>query len=50
VLGAPSSRAPLAAAIYAVGVAALFASSALYHRMRWLGRGEPVDAPAWITR
>jgi hemolysin III len=35
VLGAPSPRARLAAAIYAVSVAALFASSALYHRVRW---------------
>jgi hemolysin III len=35
VLGAPSWRARLAAAIYAVGVAALFASSALFHRVRW---------------
>ena len=35
VLGAPSARARLAAAIYAVSVAALFASSALDHRVRW---------------
>jgi channel protein (hemolysin III family) len=35
VLSAPSARARLAAAIYAVSVAALFASSALYHRVRW---------------
>jgi hemolysin III len=35
VLSAPSSRARLAAAIYAVSVVALFASSALYHRVRW---------------
>jgi hemolysin III len=34
-LSAPSARARLAAAIYAVSVAALFASSALYHRVRW---------------
>jgi hemolysin III-related protein len=35
VLSAPSARARLAAAIYAVSVAALFASSARYHRVRW---------------
>jgi hemolysin III len=35
VLSAPSPRARVAAAIYAVSVAALFASSALYHRVRW---------------
>jgi hemolysin III len=35
VFSAPSSRARLAAAIYAVSVVALFASSALYHRVRW---------------
>jgi hemolysin III len=35
VLSAPSSRARLAAAIDAGSVAALFASSALYHRVRW---------------
>jgi hemolysin III len=35
VLSAPPSRARLAAAIYAVSVAALFASSAVYHRVRW---------------
>jgi hemolysin III len=35
VLSAPSARARLAAAIYAVSVAALFASGALYHRVRW---------------
>jgi hemolysin III len=34
VLSAPSARARLAAAIYAVSVAALFASSALDHRVR----------------
>jgi predicted membrane channel-forming protein YqfA (hemolysin III family) len=34
VLSAPSARARLAAAIYAVSVAALFASSARYHRVR----------------
>ena len=35
VVSAASSRAQLAAAIYAVSVAALFASSAVYHRVRW---------------
>ena len=35
VLSAPSPRARLAAAIFAGSVAALFASSALYHRVRW---------------
>jgi hemolysin III len=35
VLSAPSARARLAAAIYAVSVVALFASSALYQRVRW---------------
>lgn len=35
VLVAPSRRAALAAAIYAVSVSGLFASSALYHRITW---------------
>ena len=35
VSSAPSARARLAAAIYAVSVAALFGSSALYHRVAW---------------
>jgi hemolysin III len=39
VLSAPSDRARLAAAIYAVSVAALFGSSALYHRVAWRSPG-----------
>jgi hemolysin III len=35
VLSAPSAQARLAAAIYAVSVVALFASSAPYQRVRW---------------
>jgi hypothetical protein len=35
VLSAPSTRVRLTAAIYAVSVAALFGSSALYHRVAW---------------
>ena len=46
VLSASSSRARLAAAIYAVSVAALFASSALYHRVSWRSPG----ARRWMRR
>ena len=46
VLSAPSSRARLAAAIYAVSVAALFASSAVYHRVRWRSSA----ARRWMRR
>lgn len=35
VLTAPSERATLAAAVYAVAVAGLFGTSALYHRVNW---------------
>jgi hemolysin III len=35
VLAAPSGRAALAAAVYAVCVAGLFGASALYHRITW---------------
>jgi hemolysin III len=46
VLSAPSGRARLAAAIYAVSVAALFASSALYHRVQW----RSPTARVWMRR
>jgi hemolysin III len=46
VLSAPSARARLAAAIYAVSVAALFGSSALYHRVAWRSPG----ARRWMRR
>jgi len=46
VLSVPSARARLAAAIYAVSVAAPFASSALYHRVRWRS---PAARP-WMRR
>jgi hemolysin III len=39
---APSGTARLAAAIYGVGLCALFAGSALYHRWRWNPRWRPV--------
>jgi hemolysin III len=35
VVEAPTARATIAAAIYAVSVVLLFASSAVYHRVRW---------------
>jgi hemolysin III len=46
VASAPSARARLAAAIYAVSVAALFGSSALYHRVAWRSPG----ARRWMRR
>jgi hemolysin III len=46
VLSAPSARARLVAAIYAVSVAALFGSSALYHRVAWRSPG----ARRWMRR
>jgi hemolysin III len=46
VLSAPSGRARLAAAIYAVSVAALCASSALYHRVQW----RSPTARVWMRR
>ena len=36
VLGAPNGKARVAAAVYAVSVAALFGVSALYHRINWV--------------
>ena len=39
---APAGTARLAAAIYAVGLCALFAGSALYHRWRWNPRWRPL--------
>ena len=46
VLAAPSGRATLAAAIYAVSVAGLFGASALYHRVNWSSAG----ARRWMRR
>jgi hemolysin III len=46
VASAPSARARLAAAIYAASVAALFGSSALYHRVAWRSPG----ARRWMRR
>ena len=39
---APDAPARLAAAVYAVGLAALFGGSALYHRWRWDPRWRPL--------
>ena len=46
VLAAPSGRATLASAIYAVSVAALFGASALYHRITWASAA----ARRWMRR
>src|SRR5256714_3793969 len=46
VLAAPSGRAALATAIYAVSVAGLFGASALYHRISWAS----VNARRWMRR
>jgi hemolysin III len=46
VLSAPDEEARLAAAIYAVSVAALFGSSALYHRIDWASAA----ARGWMRR
>jgi hemolysin III len=46
VIGAPGGRATLAAAIYAVSVAALFGTSALYHRVTW----PTPSARRWMRR
>jgi len=46
VLAAPDGRARLAAAIYAVSVAALFGTSALYHRVTWASQ----SARRWMRR
>jgi hemolysin III len=43
---APSDEAMVAAAIYAVSVAALFGTSALYHRITWASQG----ARRWMRR
>ena len=39
---APTDRARIAAAIYGVGLCALFAASGLYHRWRWHPRWRPL--------
>ena len=46
VIAAPGGRATLAAAIYAVSVAALFGTSALYHRVTWASQ----RARRWMRR
>ena len=46
VIAAPSGRATLAAAIYAVSVAAMFGASALYHRIDW----QSPAARRWMRR
>lgn len=46
VLGAPAGEATLAASIYAVSVAALFGTSALYHRITWASDA----ARRWMRR
>jgi hemolysin III len=46
VIAAPAGRATLAAAIYAVSVAALFGTSALYHRVTWASQ----SARRWMRR
>jgi len=46
VVAAPSGRATLAAAIYAVTVAAMFGASALYHRVDW----KSLSARRWMRR
>jgi hemolysin III len=46
VIAAPGGRATLASAIYAVSVAALFGTSALYHRVTW----PSISARRWMRR
>ena len=46
VVAAPSGRATFAAAVYAVSVAALFGTSALYHRITWASQA----ARRWMRR
>jgi hemolysin III len=46
VIAAPSGKATLAAAIYSVTVAALFGTSALYHRITWASQA----ARRWMRR
>ena len=51
VLLAATTRASVAAAIYAASVSALFGVSALYHRVTWNGPARPGAACAgWTTR
>jgi hemolysin III len=50
VASAPSARARLAAAIYAVSVAALSGSSALYHRVAWRSPGRVGGCAGWTIR
>jgi hemolysin III len=46
VIAAPAGRATVAAAIYATSVAALFGTSALYHRVTWASQ----NARRWMRR
>jgi hemolysin III len=46
VISAPTPQATVAAAVYAVSVAGLFGSSALYHRVNWAS----AKARAWMRR
>jgi hemolysin III len=46
VIAAPAGRATLAAAVYAISVAALFGTSALYHRVTWPSQ----NARRWMRR
>ncbi len=46
VLAAPAGKATVASAIYAVSVAALFGTSALYHRVTWASQA----ARRWMRR
>jgi hemolysin III len=46
VIAAPAGEATVAAAIYAVSVAALFGTSALYHRVTWTSQ----NARRWMRR
>jgi hemolysin III len=46
VIAAPAGRATFAAAVYAVSVAALFGTSALYHRISWASQA----ARRWMRR
>jgi hemolysin III len=46
VIAAPSGRATFAAAVYAISVAALFGTSALYHRITWASQA----ARRWMRR
>ena len=46
VIAAPSGRATVAAAVYSVSVAALFGTSALYHRITWASQA----ARRWMRR